>query len=336
MTLKSLELFAGAGGMALGFEKAGFQHVGLVEYDHDCCETLRKNRPHWNIIEQDIKDVNFLAFKGKVDVITGGFPCQPFSILTRIDPADDDRGYLIYEFIKAVNIIQPLVFLCENVPTIKSKNTTFFKSIEKLLYSTGYNIHTSILDTAYFNVPQGRKRFICVGTHPKLLNNFTFLKPSLKPCPLREAWEPGRLYDTVPYSYGKLNTTIPQKFIKYIDHLAPGKTYKTLPKDLYDDFRKNYKGWVDIRLFRLSLDMPSRAVTSSFYYVHPTENRMCSFNEISRIQTFPDDWEFYGGVQSIRKQLGNAVPINFAAAMATQIKNFINSQDALSDIREAA
>ncbi len=99
---KVVELFAGAGGLALGMERAGLQCVMLNENDHWACETLRTNRPNWNVVEDDVAHIDFTPYRGKVDVVTGGFPCQAFSYAGKKLGLQDTRGSLFYEFARAV------------------------------------------------------------------------------------------------------------------------------------------------------------------------------------------------------------------------------------------
>ena len=115
----SVELFAGAGGLALGMEMAGFQHVLLNEFDHEACETLRVNRPGWNVVEEDIHTVDFTGLKGRVDFLSGGFPCQAFSYAGKRRGFEETRGTLFFELARAVKEIQPKVFLCENVKGLR-------------------------------------------------------------------------------------------------------------------------------------------------------------------------------------------------------------------------
>lgn len=112
---KVLELFAGAGGLAIGLEKAGIKCVGLNEIDKWACQTLRKNRPNWKVIEGDIRELSFHDFKGKVDIVTGGFPCQAFSYAGKKLGLKDARGTLFYEFARAVKEVQPAICIGENV-----------------------------------------------------------------------------------------------------------------------------------------------------------------------------------------------------------------------------
>ena len=110
MRFTSIELFAGAGGLALGLEKAGFNAVLLNEIDKQACATLRNNRPDWNVIEGGIENINFSAYCGKVDFVSGGFPCQAFSYAGNKAGFNDARGTLFFEFARAIKEIQPKVF----------------------------------------------------------------------------------------------------------------------------------------------------------------------------------------------------------------------------------
>ena len=107
----SIELFAGAGGLALGMEKAGFSHILLNEIDHDACVTLQYNRPKWRVAEQDVRTISFKQFNGQVDFLSGGFPCQAFSYAGKQGGFNDTRGTLFFELARAVKEIQPKVFM---------------------------------------------------------------------------------------------------------------------------------------------------------------------------------------------------------------------------------
>jgi DNA (cytosine-5)-methyltransferase 1 len=113
-----IELFAGCGGMALGFEQAGFKNVMLVEKDKDCCNTLKINRPYWNVAQKDIANVDFTAYHPVV--ITGGFPCQSFSVIGNRKGLDEARGNLYQEYVRAITVCKPKMFVAENVPGLLS------------------------------------------------------------------------------------------------------------------------------------------------------------------------------------------------------------------------
>lgn len=136
-----IELFAGAGGLALGLEKAGFKSVLLNEKEKVACDTLRTNRPNWNIINDDICNVDFSSYKNKVDLLTGGFPCQPFSYAGKKLGLNDIRGTLVFEMIRAINEIQPKVFLAENVKGLKTDdNGKTLASIISFIEQSGYTL----------------------------------------------------------------------------------------------------------------------------------------------------------------------------------------------------
>ena len=117
---KVLELFAGAGGLAIGLEKAGIKCEALNEIDKWACQTLRKNRPHWNVLEGNIKTFNFQKYNGEVDIVTGGFPCQAFSYAGKKLGLEDARGTLFYEFARAVKEVNPPICIGENVKGLLS------------------------------------------------------------------------------------------------------------------------------------------------------------------------------------------------------------------------
>ena len=159
---QSIELFAGAGGLALGLEKAGFQAVLLNESDKYACETLRSNRPKWRILEQDVATVDFSPYQGKIDFLSGRFPCQAFSYAGNGKGFDDIWGTMFFEFARAVKEIQPKVILGENVRGLLShdKGRTL-ATIERTLKELGYKlIKPTVLNAANHRVPQKRERIL--------------------------------------------------------------------------------------------------------------------------------------------------------------------------------
>ena len=160
-----IELFAGAGGLALGLESAGLKCVALNEINHWAAETLRKNRPGWNVIEDDIKNVSFEHLKNKVDVVTGGFPCQAFSYAGKKLGFQDARGTLFYEFARIVKETKPLLCIGENVRGLLNhdKGKTLQGMVD-ILDEIGYNVlPPQVLKAIHYNVPQKRERLVIVG-----------------------------------------------------------------------------------------------------------------------------------------------------------------------------
>lgn len=191
--ITAIELFAGAGGLALGLEKAGIKTLEYVEFDKACCETLRTNRPEWNVICDDIHNVDFTAFRDKVDIVTGGFPCQAFSFAGKKLGFDDTRGTLFHEFARCVQEVHPKVFLAENVRGLVShdKGRTL-STIISVLESLGYHTQQKVMNACYFGVGQKRERIVIIGIRNDLDINFTYpiedekwttLRDALRDCP---------------------------------------------------------------------------------------------------------------------------------------------------------
>ena len=166
----SVELFAGAGGLALGMSLAGFHHVLLNEFDTSACNTLKTNKPNWNVIEGDVRHIDFTPLRGKVDFLSGGFPCQAFSYAGKQAGFNDTRGTLFFELARAVKEIRPLVFMGENVKGLIShdEGRTFSKIMDILQNRLGYVVDSKVMNPCeYANVPQNRERIFIIGFDPK-------------------------------------------------------------------------------------------------------------------------------------------------------------------------
>lgn len=330
-----IELFAGGGGLALGLEKAGFKALMLNEKDKAPCETLRSNRPDWNVLEDDITNIDFRDFYGKVDLLTGGFPCQAFSYAGKKLGFDDVRGTLVFEMMRAIREIKPKVFLAENVKGLKHNDDgKTLSTIISLIEDSGYTlIENNVYKTMMYKVPQKRERLILIGLRNDLVGNVFFEKPSVfnKIVTVRDALFKGELYDVnVPISLGQKYPTRKENIMSFVPE---GGYWKDLPLELQIEYMKGsfYLGGGKTGMARrLSWDEPSLTLTCSpaqkqTERCHPSENRPLTTREYARIQTFPDDWIFKGTMNQIYKQIGNAVPVNFAMAIGKSIVKLLNS-----------
>ena len=179
-----LELFAGAGGMALGFEMAGLETEALIEINKDACATLKKNRPNWNVIHQDVAEVDFTKFNA--DVVAGGFPCQAFSLAGKGLGFEDTRGTLFFEFARAIKEVKPKIFIGENVEGLKiHDNGRTLKVMTKVLIDLGYHVQMKVLNSIDYSVAQKRKRVFLIGTLPGY--HFIYPTPHNKKIVLRDA-----------------------------------------------------------------------------------------------------------------------------------------------------
>ena len=188
-----LELFAGAGGLAVGMEKAGLKCVALNEIDKWACQTLRKNRPKWKVLEGDIKSYNFNEYYNKIDVVTGGFPCQAFSYAGKKLGLADARGTLFYEFARVVKEVNPPICIGENVRGLLShENGKTLQGMISILDEIGYNVAPiQVLKAINFKVPQKRERLILVGIRKDIDLQYEYPKPLKKIYTLKDALKKG-------------------------------------------------------------------------------------------------------------------------------------------------
>jgi DNA (cytosine-5)-methyltransferase 1 len=329
-----LELFAGAGGLALGLEKSGLKCVALNEIDKWACETLRQNRPHWNVLEGDIKNFDFSKYKNEVDIVTGGFPCQAFSYAGKKLGLDDTRGTLFYEFARAVNEVKPKICLGENVKGLLSheKGKTL-EGMISVLDEIGYNVVSpvQVLKAINYNVPQKRERIILIGVRKDIDLKYKYPLPYDTIYNLSDALKKGKLFDcNVPKSKG---SSYP-KHKKDVLDLVPQKGYwRDLPLDLQKEYMQKsfYLGGGKTGMARrIGWDEPCLTLTCSpaqkqTERCHPEETRPFTVREYARIQTFPDDWKFNGSVSQQYKQIGNAVPVNLSKEIGYSLVKFLNT-----------
>tara|TARA_R110002124_G_scaffold285991_1_gene465593 strand:- start:7878 stop:9128 length:1251 start_codon:yes stop_codon:yes gene_type:complete len=330
-----VELFAGGGGLALGLEQAGFNSVLLNELDKHACNTLKHNRPDWNIIQGDIKNINFLKEVGdEIDVLTGGFPCQSFSYAGKSLGFEDTRGTLFFEMARAIKELNPKVFLAENVRALFTHdNGRTLEVIKGVIDELGYKlIEPKVLKAIFYKVPQKRERLILVAIRKDLAQKTSFKWPSpyKRIMTLRDAFFAGELFDSnVPSSDGQ---TYPKRKYEIMTEVPQGGYWRNLSDELQREYMQGsyfLGGGKTGMARRLSLDEPSLTLTTSpaqkqTERCHPTETRPLQTREYARIQTFPDDWEFKGPMTSIYKQIGNAVPVNMAAALGRSLIRLMN------------
>ena len=329
----SIELFAGAGGLAIGLEEAGIKCLALNEFDHWACETLRKNRPDWNVIEDDVKNVSFSNLKGEVDIVTGGFPCQAFSYTGKKLGLNDARGTLFYEFARVVQETMPAICVGENVRGLLThENGRTIEGMVSILDEIGYNVITPrIFKTIFYKVPQKRERVLIVGIRKDFNHHlFEFPKPFKKVYTIKDALKKGELYCCdVPDSDG---SKYPKSKKEVLDLVPEGGYWRDLPIEIQKQYMGGsfYLGGGKTGMARrTSWSEPSLTLTCSpaqkqTERCHPEETRPFTVREYARIQTFPDDWAFSGSVSRQYKQIGNAVPVNFAKEVGNSIIRFLN------------
>lgn len=331
----SIELFAGGGGLALGMSLAGFHHVLLNEFDTAACKTLKTNKPEWNVIEGDVRHIDFTPLRGKVDFLSGGFPCQAFSYAGKGAGFNDTRGTLFFELARAVKEIQPKVFMGENVKgLISHENGRTFETIKNTIAELGYTlVEPRVLRAIMYQVPQKRERLILIAIRNDIAQNVEFHWPTPyhEVLTLRDALYKSVIYENdVPVSEG---AQYPEKKKRVLAMVPQGGDWRNLPEEVAKDYMGGswlLGGGKTGMARRLSLDEPSLTLTCSpcqkqTERCHPLETRPLSVREYARIQTFPDNWVFQGSMSDKYKQIGNAVPVNLAWAVGRSLIRLFNN-----------
>lgn len=302
--LTTLELCAGAGGQALGIERAGIDHAGLVELNKHACATLRLNRPGWNVIETDLNTFEGGRFRG-VDIISGGLPCPPFSVAGKQLGHDDERN-LFPAMIRLVDQLRPNAVMIENVRGILDAVFQDYRyyiagQLRKLGYHTGWQL----MNASDFGVPQLRPRVVFIALRNQFSEHFAWPRPaSVPPITVGEA-----LYDLMAARgwHGA------EEWRGQASEIAPtivGGSLKHGGPDLGPTRAR--RAWAALGVDGLGI--ASEAPAPEFTGMPRLTTRM-----VARLQGFPDDWQFAGAKTAAYRQIGNAFPPPFAQAIAESV-----------------
>lgn len=304
----SIELFAGAGGLALGMENAGIRHNLLVEIDKHAASTLKHNRPKWNISCVDAREISYDGVSA--DIVTGGFPCQAFSYAGNQLGFEDARGTLFFELARCIKEVQPKIAVGENVRGLLAHdNGKTLRAMLSILDDLGYRVAYRILRAQYLDVPQKRERLVIIAVRKDLDLPILFPREKDYTISMREALE------NVPLSPGQ---EYPKRKREIMKLIPAGGYWRDLPVALQKEYMAgsfHLSGGKTGMARRLSWDEPSLTLTCSpaqkqTERCHPYETRPLTVREYARIQTFPDEWQFQGSTNAQYKQIGNAVPVN--------------------------
>ncbi|MBI0150364.1 DNA cytosine methyltransferase [Bifidobacterium sp. M0353] len=303
----SLELCAGAGGQARGLEDAGFQHVALVEIDHYACETLRANRPEWNVIEADLNSWDPSPFQGKVDLLSGGVPCPPFSVAGKQLGKKDSRE-LFDRAIDIVSVVHPRGVMFENVRgLLDPKFDDFRRHISNRLRRQGYSPKWKLLQASDFGVPQLRPRLVCVALRTVDIKYFSWPTPSkAKSATVGEA-----LKDLMAVN----GWSGAERWALKADDIAPtlvGGSKKHGGADLGPTRSKN--AWK-----QLGVDGGGIADSAPESGQPVDLEPKLTVRMAARLQGFGDTWQFQGGKTAAYRQVGNAFPPPVAKEVGCRI-----------------
>jgi DNA (cytosine-5)-methyltransferase 1 len=307
MALTVLEICAGAGGQSVGLEAAGFDLAAAVEIDHHACETLRKNRPWWKVIENSIAEVDGGDFRG-IDLLAGGVPCPPFSIAGKQLGHKDERD-LFPEALRLVAESRPPAVLLENVPGFASERfTEYRRNLLRKFARLGYEAQWRVLNACWFGVPQLRPRFVLVAFAGSFPDSFVWPEPS--------GLTPGTVGDTLIDLMCSRKWKGAEKWRRKACGIAPtlvGGSKKHGGPDLGPTRAK--RQWADLGVDGMGLadEPPGPECPSNF--VPRITVRMAA-----RLQGFSDDWTFSGGKTASYRQIGNAFPPPVAQAVGDAIQ----------------
>lgn len=317
--VNSLEICAGAGGQALGLAYAGFHHVALVENDKSACETLRYNRPEWNVIEEDLLKFDGRPYKG-IDLLAGGVPCQPFSNAGQRMGKEDERD-LFPEALRLAEETQPKAIMLENVRGLLDKKfEEYRKYILSRLDELGYIGEWHLVHASDYGVAQLRPRSILVALKPEIAPHFNW------PTPLEDkAPTVGEVLEDLMAENGWEQVKAWKRKANKIGPTIVGGSKKHGGADLGPTRAKAQ--WLELGVD--GKGVANEAPSPGFDGVPRLTNRM-----VARLQGFPDSWTFCGKKTPAYRQIGNAFPPPVAEAVGIQIKRAISESENALENRE--
>ena len=330
--MRLVSLFSGCGGMDVGFAEAGFEIVWANDFDSDAQRVYSHN-----LHQIDPRDIRTVPADDipDCDIITAGFPCQPFSNAGKRKGVRDERGTLFEECMRIIEVKQPKVVVFENVRGILSTKdldgNKLIDNIEHQLANTGqgYEVGHKLLNASNYGVPQNRYRVFMVGVRKDLGRSFVFPDPIPK-----EGLEVGNLLDIPPHVPNQVDWKLSPQAAKLITFIPEGGSWKDIPYDelppRFKKIRDNIKKYRSPNFYRrfarseINGTITASAQPENCGIIHPLENRRYTIREIARIQSFDDDFVFFdetpGDITSMYKVIGNAVPPKLAEVLALAIK----------------
>lgn len=313
---KLISLFSGCGGLDLGFQKAGYEVVWANDFEHWSCQTYARNfGPH--IVEASIADIDFNTIPD-ADIITGGFPCQDFSMIWKRGGLDTDRGNLYRYFVKAVKIKNPKVFVAENVKgLLTANNGKAIRQIIKDFAELGYKINIDLYNFANYGAPQLRQRVLIVGVRNDLEFNFSKPTPTHTPDTYVTSGEALKDVESVPYN--NEHQQIKKKTEEMLKLIPEGGNFTSIPKDS----PYYVKGMISHVYRKLDRNKPSTTIIAGggggTWGYHFSEPRPLTNRERARLFGYPDDFIFEGSITEVRRQIGNSVPPVAAKVIAESL-----------------
>lgn len=322
-----LELCTGAGGLALGLERAGFRHVALIEYDRNAAATLRKNRPEWNVVEADVREVDFTKYRNhRIDLLAGGLPCTPFSTVGKKKGRNDENN-LLMEGVRAIKEAQPKSFLFENVEgLLHARHAHYVATLLRKLSRLGYQTEIHRINTRDYGVAQDRSRIMILGFRKDVAGRFRM--------PPKFPEMAKNMGDVLADLMGANGLTGVGDWVQMMrDRPEFDRFGKQIGVGALADTIRRYQGSPQEGEARRALKngvsyappakaAPTNEEGSRKGFVPGLTNRMRA-----RLQDFPDDWQFVGGIGSVADQIGNAVAPAVGQAMGLAVVSALRRLD---------
>ena len=345
-----IDLFAGVGGLSLGFEMEGFDILLANEFDQSIATAYKENHKSTNVVVGDITSLDlskvFGEYVNKIDVVIGGPPCQGFSQKGKRKTINDERNFLFKHYVEVVKFVKPKYFVMENVPNLLTAEKGFFlNEIKGLFKGYGYSIRYGVLNAADYGVPQNRRRAIIIGkylaTPPELplpckqkvtiwdaISDLAYLESGEGEFEQEYRNSPKSDYEKKMSKgskilYNHMATKHSALALERLSLIPPNAGKEILPKEHIT--KSVYSGtWSRMKQNDVAVTITTRFDTpSSGKFTHPFLNRAITVREAARLQSFPDTFKFIGSKMSQMKQVGNAVPPLLARKIARVIMNDI-------------
>lgn len=329
---RMVSLFSGCGGLDLGFSKAGFEIIWANDFDADAQAVYRRN-----IGEIDGRDILTVSEKEipDCDILTAGFPCQPFSNAGMRKGVHDSRGMLYKECLRIIGEKMPKVIVFENVKGLLSTKYIDGRKLADVISedlsnmnNIGYNVVHQLVNASDYGVPQNRQRVLFVGIRKDLGKTFSF--PDKMP---KENLTLGHVLNIPEDVPNQVHWQLSPQALEMIEYIPEGGSWKDVPYDhlapRFQRIRDNMKKYHSPNFYRrfarneICGTMTASAQPENCGIIHPTENRRFTIREVARIQSFPDDFIFFDdttkNITAMYKVIGNAVPVDMAKVIATSI-----------------
>jgi DNA (cytosine-5)-methyltransferase 1 len=354
-------MFAGAGGLDLGFEEAGFDILEATDWNAEACATLRRNRPGWRVIETDAK-LYVPSISKDVDCLIGGFPCQGFSLGGHREESDE-RNTLYKEMVRVIDLVQPRVVVMENVLNLRTMEDPetgkpFAEVIADAMRSIGYEVRYDTFRVSEFGTPQTRRRFVFIAVRGEFPKDFHFPVPDATLANAREwLWDLAHDEDIVLPNHEvvwKFNSEVhtatgepveagaPILPVRFSRTASDGNPVRNWDKPFPAIDTGTVWGFAqgNVVAARVEKDRKSGKnvrnpdATVQLWRISASRLRTLTTRELARLQTFPDDWVFEGSASDAQMQIGNAVPVAFAARIAHMVEALLESLERGTSYRD--